>query len=424
MKITSLPIRFILTGILAFVFPALAYATTVGGQDADHPFGSEEDLQYNCQYVESASLYRPCRRRYGEDGFDAIPSTGSFTRYNGQITNISDVQNLTEYRVAIEHSVTEGYFDLFRNRHFIPNLNISREEFIDILFDVLDVQVPSNTRTDCFADLRLVDRTNPRSTQIQRQKKVCYAHSKGWLDQNVRFMPKRHINKAAAAKILMSAYDFPGGFMNLSDNYFEDVERGAWYARFINAGRKHNIFPDKRRFDPGTLLTRKEASLWFYNLRRQLYNPVTPQDTAINDIKQYTESTLTQMINQSRAQYGKVQLKHDPKLYELALSHSQQMAQSSSLTHGNLSNYRSFLGHNYMALGENIAVYKIAGSDDISEMVERIHNGMMNEPPNQRNHRANILGETFAYTYFAVAAYEDKRDGRVWITEIFAKKRP
>jgi uncharacterized protein YkwD len=414
----------IFTILCGFVLlPALSSATTIGGEEAVHPFESDPQLQYNCQYIESASLYRPCTRRYGDDGFDAIPSTGSFGVRDGAMTNVSDIDGLDNYRFAIEYTVDEGYFNLFRNRHFVPSLNITREEFISILMDVLETEIPANTSTSCFADLRLVDRTKSAEVQEMRKKKICYARSKGWLDQNDRFMPRKHINRAAAAKILMSAYRFPNAYSSLRDNYFDDVREGEWFGRFVNAGRKANIFPDKRRFNPGALLTRKEASLWFYNLARQLRSPV-PEDTQILDIKEFTETKLSQMINESRMKYKKPQLKFNEDIYQLALMHSREMSEKSSLTHGNLDNYRQFLGYEYMAIGENIAMYRTTGKDDISEMVERIHTNMMAEPRGQLNHRANILGETFAFTEFAVAAYEDRADSRVWVTQIFAKKRP
>ena len=406
------------------LMPTFVFATTIGGQPADHPFDDDPDYHYNCQFIESASLYRPCKRRYGDDGFDVRPAVGSFTKKNGAITDIDDVKDLNEYRIAVEFTASEGYFDLFRNRRFSPNRTVSREEFISVLIDVLGVDVPANTPTDCFADVHLVERTNSKATQEMNKKKICYAKSKGWVGGSSPFYPQEYINKAAAAKIIMSAYNFPSGYTNLGDNYFDDVERGTWYARYVNAGRQYNIFPDRRRFEPGGKLTRQEASLWFYNLRRQQRIPATPGDAAIRDIKEYTETMLAQMINESRLKYGKVQLKYDPKLYQLALMHSQAMAQDSALVHGDLRAYRSYLGDTYMAIGENIAVFKISSNQDISKMVENTHKRMMNEPANEPNHRGNILGYTFSYTEFAIAVYEDKRDGRIWITQVFAKKRP
>ena len=356
------------------------------------------------------------------DEFDTAPSIGSFEKYEEGILNISDLAYDAQYRFAMEFMVKEGYFKLLRN-NFLPHHLVTREEFMDILFYVLEINAPLNTGTYCFTDLRLVDRRKSQSTEEERKKKICYAKSKGWLDNNLRFMPTKHITKASAAKILMSAHNFPGGFDNLHDNYFDDVNSGTWFARYVNAGRKSDIFPNERRFNPGALLTRKDASIWFYNLERAIRSP-EPEDAGITDIKEFTESKLAQLINESREAYGKPQLKSDEKLYMLALSHSQLMQRDNSLTHGDLRNYKQFLGADYQAIGENIGVFKISGGDDISEMVERIHTTMMMEPRGELNHRANILGESFAFTYYATAVYEDKSDGRVWITEIFAKKRP
>jgi|GEM_PF-5008729 len=408
----------VVVGAILCALTPLAYAN-----DAYYLNENNEIEYYDCVRTIDRNPSRTCSRPFTEEEFDVVPSVGSFSKYKDGLTRITDIEDQNKYRFAIQFGVQQGYFTLFRGNRFLPDHKVTREEFVEILMDVLGVNVPSYTRTDCFADLRLVNRRRSLTTQERRKKKVCHAQSEGWLDQNLRFMPTKHINKAAAAKILVSAYDFPGGYTNLRDNYFDDVSRGTWFARFVNAGRAHNIFPDKRRFNPGAVLTRKEAALWFYNLQRAMRSP-EPQDVQIQDVKQYTESTLTQMISESRMKYGKSQLKFDEKLYSLALSHSQSMERNNSLTHGNLRNYQQYLGRDYMALGENIAVYKITGSSDVSQMVERIHAGMMNEPRGQLNHRANILGESYAFTYFAVAAYEDKEDGRVWITQVFAKKRP
>lgn len=382
---------------------------------------NNEIQYYNCARVLESGVYRKCATPAVKESFDAIPSVSSFTKKEG-ILNISDLNYDDEYRFAMEYMVREGYFQLFRN-NFLPDRKLTREEYIDILLDVLEVTVPTSTRTDCFVDLRLLDRRKSQEVQTMRKKKICYAQAKGWLDNNLRFMPVKNISKASAAKVLMSAYNFPGGFTNLNDSYFEDVSSGTWFARFVNAGRKNNIFPDKRRFDPGALLNRRDASIWFYNLKRALRSP-TPEDTQITDIKQFTETKLAQLINESRQKYGKQQLKFDEQLYTLAITHSQSMKKDNSLTHGDLRNYKQFLGRDYQSIGENIAVFKTSGSSNISEMVERIHTNMMMEPRGELNHRANILGESYAFTYYAIAAYEDKADGRVWITEIFAKKQP
>ncbi|MDP4007577.1 MAG: CAP domain-containing protein [Candidatus Peregrinibacteria bacterium] len=383
---------------------------------------NNEIQYYNCARVLESGVYRTCATPAVKEDFDVVPSVGSFVKKEG-ILNISDLNYDDEYRFAMEYMVREGYFTLFRGNAILQDRKLTREKFIDILVDVLEISVPSNTRTDCFADLRLMDRRKSKAIQTMRKKKICYAQAKGWLDNNLKFMPVKNISKASAAKILMSAYNFPGGFTNLNDAYFEDVSSGTWFARFVNAGRKNNIFPDKRRFDPGALLTRRDASIWFYNLKRAVRSPM-PEDVQITDIKQFTESKLAQLINESRQEYGKQQLKFDEQLYTLAVTHSQSMKKDNSLTHGDLRNYKQFLGRDYQAIGENISVFKTSGSSNISKMVERIHTNMMMEPHGELNHRANILGESFAFTYYAIAAYEDKKDGRIWITEIFAKKQP
>lgn len=417
-KIFRIAVCAIPLGVLFFIFLAFdAFALTSSEFYLDE---NGEIQYYNCpRTVDAGDTVRQC---IGNplDSFETVPSVGSFEKYEAGIVDIADIEYDDEYRFAMDYMVRSGYFKLFRKNLF-PSRALTREEFLDILLDVLAVSVPDSTPTDCFADLRLIDRKQTKRTQETRKKKICYAKGKGWLDDNLRFSPTKNITKAAAAKVLMSAYDFPGGFTNLNDNYFDDVGGGTWYARYVNAGRKSNIFPDKRRFEPGALLTRRDASIWFYNLRRAKESP-RPEDTVITDIKQFAETKLSQLINESRLEYGEQQLKFDEKLYMLAVAHSQDMAKASSLTHGNLKNYKRFLGKDYIAIGENIAVFKTAGQGDIAPSIERIHLNMMMEPAGEVNHRANILGESFAFTYYAIAVYEDKSNGRIWITEIFAKR--
>ena len=61
----------------------VAYARENGSQIAapTERWGSSQELNsLNCAYIESASLYRPCKRRFSDEDFDEHPQAGTLKK--------------------------------------------------------------------------------------------------------------------------------------------------------------------------------------------------------------------------------------------------------------------------------------------------------------------------------------------------------
>lgn len=323
---------------------------------------------------------------------------------NGEMTLIKDVRDDHKYRFAIEFVLDNGYLKLSSSKKFLPNRAITREEFLHMISLALKFDVKSE-KDSCFGDLRLA----------KYPKEACYALRKGFLSERYSFFPKRGISKAEAAKLLMSSYAYPNAIEEGYNSYYNDISNVSWYARYVVQGRKSNIFPVSRRFEPSRPLTRQEASAWIYNISRFQF---TPSPTHIVNPSEYAMETLTYLINTTRESNGKSKLEYHKELYSLADIHSRKMAETNALAHGNITHYLDFLDPSFNQIAENIAVVSTVKADNLAKSIENVHEKMMNEPLNQKNHRSNILGD---YKYLAVAVYEDEKNKRLWITQIFGK---
>ena len=117
------------------------------------------------------------------------------------------------------------------------------------------------------------------------------------------------------------------------------------------------------------------------------------------------EATLASLVNGARAAAGLPSLAVSGALSDVARSHSAAMASSGTLSHsGNLGSVVGSAVSDWTNVGENVAV---AGS------VTQAHQSLMASA----EHRATILGD---YTVLGVGVVTAS-DGRVWVTELFAK---
>lgn len=129
-------------------------------------------------------------------------------------------------------------------------------------------------------------------------------------------------------------------------------------------------------------------------------SPGSPGSASVAD-----EATLASLVNGARSAAGLPPLAVDGALSATARSHSAAMAAAGSLFHsGNLAGAIGDAAAGWTSIAENVAV---AGS------VTEAHRSLMASSA----HRANILGD---FTLLGVGVVSGG-DGRVWVTEHFAK---
>ena len=117
------------------------------------------------------------------------------------------------------------------------------------------------------------------------------------------------------------------------------------------------------------------------------------------------EATLASLVNGARSSAGLAPLAVSGALSDVARAHSAAMASSGTLAHtGNLAGAVGSAAGDWTGLAENVAV-----ADSAAEA----HSALMGSG----EHRANILGD---FTLLGVGAVTGS-DGRVWVTETFAK---
>jgi uncharacterized protein YkwD len=125
-------------------------------------------------------------------------------------------------------------------------------------------------------------------------------------------------------------------------------------------------------------------------------------------------NAIYNLINQERAQNGLAALGRSGQLNSSAHGHNVAMANSGDFAHqvpgeASLGPRISATGYHWTSAGENIAW----GSYASVSFGESLETEMYNEPPNQENHRANILSSSFHNVGVDVIT---DGSGKMWIT--------
>jgi uncharacterized protein YkwD len=225
-----------------------------------------------------------------------------------------------------------------------------------------------------------------------------------------------------------------------SSRYFvritrEDMERAA---RQMGAGPPFT-FPDRgvldrlrrfwssqvRRLEPWLSSARPTSRPRRITLPRQPVRRIRlPRED--NDW-QASAVYMVELINEDRRQHpeesGHAQpLRWHEQVAEVARQHSLDMLRREFMAHVNPDRQTPFdrLGGDrilFLCAGENVALMMTEGGmASIRASLEQIQRGFMNEPPDQRNHRGNILNP--AFTHVGIGIAHDGR-GRLAVTQEF-----
>ena len=125
-------------------------------------------------------------------------------------------------------------------------------------------------------------------------------------------------------------------------------------------------------------------------------------------------------INSGRAQQGRSALRVYANLQNSAHAHDLAMAAANQLSHQlpgepDLGTRETNAGVSWTAAGENIGWT----SDMTQAGALSLEASMLGETPPNDGHRQNILSSTF--TMVGVDVYLDQTNGRLWLTEDFAR---
>lgn len=143
--------------------------------------------------------------------------------------------------------------------------------------------------------------------------------------------------------------------------------------------------------------------------------PATPAEAALERQALAFLNTVRASPAYAAETHGRAApLRLNPAVSAVARCHSAAMARSHALTHGGSSGANPGLrltaaGIAWQQVGENVAM---------AASLAIINANLMNEPPDQPNHRGNILNPAFTEVGIGVVR---SADGLLWITEDFLR---
>lgn len=145
------------------------------------------------------------------------------------------------YKSFIEAASEQKYIQGYEDGSFQPEVKITREEFLKILFQVSEKELPSEETENCFSDV---------NSQMWSQKYICQAKkleiTQGYEDGT--FRPYNTITTIEALAFIARMFEFEIG--DTQTEWFEN------YRSFFN---EKNIF-EGHLFTKNTLLSRGQAT--------------------------------------------------------------------------------------------------------------------------------------------------------------------
>lgn len=129
--------------------------------------------------------------------------------------------------------------------------------------------------------------------------------------------------------------------------------------------------------------------------------PVPPAERPKVPLSQL-EDQMFELVNKDRALNGREPLRRSKKLNELAAIYARRLVNDGFYGHvdpeGRSAQVRmQEFGINFIKMGENIARFGRNGKRNDTQQVDHCEEAMMAEPPDQKNHRGNILNPAFRF---------------------------
>lgn len=192
-----------------------------------------------------------------------IPST-SFASF-------SDVNDSTDYKIAIKYMAENGVIQGYPNGTFKPNNCVNRVEFLKMLFLTNQTEI-SDVQGSTFPDVDSTQWYGPYvSTAFYGKNRIIDGYPDG------TFQPSKCVNRVEAIK--MAILEFNNGEIPTTEEglwAFHDVDRTQWYGQFIvpalfndYVGTKHMtaIGVEGGNFYPEGAMNRKEVAEMLYRMK-------------------------------------------------------------------------------------------------------------------------------------------------------------
>lgn len=235
--------------------PLTSYVWLSFVEDFFHDFTEDEDKDGLKNSVERLIGTNPYKRDTDKDGFDDIVEIHNL---NDPLSRETSSRIFTDVPVNdwsepyIGNLVSRGVFTI-KNTLFSPATPLTRAEAIKI--SLLTSEVPlSQSRHSDFTDVVTESWYFPY-TQTAWERKIVEGVDK-------KFQPSRHITRAEAVKLLVSAFggmipNAPAAFQT-----FRDVSGNDWYSVLVEFSRLNGIAKgfDDNTFRPNELITRAQFS--------------------------------------------------------------------------------------------------------------------------------------------------------------------
>lgn len=114
---------------------------------------------------------------------------------------------------------------------FAPDANVTRAELVKIALVAFDYEIPEKVTQNPFRDVEVQDWYAP---YVQAAKDTGILQ--GYIDGT--FRPNQAVNRAESLKILLEAAQIS---IANSDANFEDVDKNAWFAKYVTFAKSQQI---------------------------------------------------------------------------------------------------------------------------------------------------------------------------------------
>ncbi len=188
----------------------------------------------------------------------AILLSGLFL--NTALAAFSDLPSTNKYYLAVEYLKTTGAIGGYPDGTFKPDKNVSRAEFLKLLFSALQISADGNA----FTGFNDVDENAWYAKYVQTAKAKDWIQ--GYADNS--FRPERSVNKAEALKIIAMSLDWDTSSLEGIASPFIDIPATAWYAPFISYAKQKNFIEESGRYYiPDAMLNRGQISEILFRIR-------------------------------------------------------------------------------------------------------------------------------------------------------------
>ncbi len=191
------------------------------------------------------------------------------------LADFTDVDDSTDYSVAIEWMAANGVIDGHPDGSFKPDVCVNRAEMLKMLFEITGEDLNDMTAGGLYPDV-------PHDAWYQPyvKKATLMGIVQGYADGN--FRPAQCVNRAEAIKMGMNKFDFDYSYLAYEGRgiMFSDLDFDEWYFPFVQTAGQYNLLGKEHVFEyinsqgyperyyvPAASMTRKEVAEMLYRMK-------------------------------------------------------------------------------------------------------------------------------------------------------------